>query len=92
MAYFALIDSENIVHNVIRVSYEDCGSLDFPHSEPIGQAFINGPHPHCLALEGVWLQTSYTGAFRGCYAGSGYIYDPVNDVFQLPTTSGAPSA
>jgi hypothetical protein len=37
--------------------------------EPIGQAFINGPHPDCLALEGVWKQTSYSGSFRGCFAG-----------------------
>jgi hypothetical protein len=84
MAYFALIDSENIVRDIIRISNEDCGGGDFPASEPIGQAFINGPHPDALALEGVWKQTSYNNSFRGCFAGSGYSYDPVADVFVPP--------
>jgi hypothetical protein len=84
MAHFALIDSFNVVREVIVISNADCGGGDFPASESIGQAFINGPHPDCLALEGVWLQTSYNGNFRGCYAGSGYLYDPVADVFVPP--------
>ena len=81
MAHFALIDSANIVRDVIVISNADCGGGDFPASEPIGQAFINGPHPDGLALEGVWRQTSYNGNFRGCYAGLGYSYDAIADVF-----------
>jgi len=84
MAHFALIDSGNIVREVIVISNADCGGGDFPASEPVGQAFINGPHPDALALEGVWRQTSYSGAFRGCYAGQGFSYDPVADVFVPP--------
>jgi len=84
MAHFALIDSANIVREVIVISNSDCGGGDFPDSEPIGQAFINGPHPDNLALEGVWKQTSYSGSFRGCYAGIGFSYDPVADVFVPP--------
>jgi hypothetical protein len=89
MAHFALIDSANIVRYVIVISNSDCGGGDFPASEPIGQAFINGPHPECLALEGEWRQTSYSGSFRGCYAGIGYTYDPVADVFVLPAATEA---
>jgi len=84
MANFALVDGDNLVRQVIGVSNADCGGGDFPASEPIGQAFINGPHPSYLALAGVWLQTSYSGSFRGCYAGLGFTYDPMLDVFVPP--------
>lgn len=84
MGHFALIDDGNIVREVIVISNADCGGGDFPASEPVGQAFINGPHPYCLALEGTWLQTSYSGSFRGCFAGLGYSYDAVSDVFLPP--------
>jgi hypothetical protein len=85
MAHFALIDSGNIVRDVIVISNADCGGGTFPASEPIGQAFIAGPHPDNLALEGVWKQTSYSGLFRGCFAGENYSYDPVLDVFVPPS-------
>ena len=84
MAHFALVVDGNIVREVIVISNADCGGGDFPASEPVGQAFINGPHPLCLALTGNWLQTSYSGSFRGCFAGLGYSYDPVLDVFVPP--------
>jgi len=85
MAHFALIDSANIVREVIVISNADFGGGTFPESEPVGQAFINGPHPHCLALEGDWLQTSYSGSFRGRFAGLGFCYDPTLDVFVPPS-------
>ena len=84
MAHFALIDAGNIVRDVIVISNADCGGGTFPASEPVGQAFITGPHPYCLALEGDWLQTSYSGSFRGCFAGLGYSYDAVLDEFLPP--------
>ena len=84
MAHFARINEDSIVTDVIVISNADCGGGDFPVSEPIGQAFINGPHPDALALEGVWRQTSYSGSFRGCFAGLGYSYDPALDVFVPP--------
>jgi hypothetical protein len=90
MANFALIDSGNIVREVIVISNADCGGGDFPASEPIGQAFIAGPHPDNLALEGVWKQTSYSGSFRGCFAGFGFSYDPVLDVFVPLPAPAAP--
>jgi hypothetical protein len=83
MAHFARIEN-TIVREVIVISNADCGGGTFPASEPIGQAFISGPYPGGLALEGLYLQTSYSGSFRGCYAGSGFSYDPVLDVFVPP--------
>lgn len=90
MAHFAQIDDTNIVRDVIVIGNADCGGGTFPASEPIGQAFINGPHPSCLALEGVWKQTSYSGSFRDYFAGLGYSYDPVADVFVPPLGPTAP--
>lgn len=89
MAHFAQVDEYGIVRDVIVIANADCGGGTFPASEPVGQAFINGPHPDCLALEGLWLQTSYSGSFRGRYAGLGYTYDPVADIFSPPVEVGA---
>ena len=89
MAHFAQVDGNNVVQDVIVISNDDCGGGAFPESEPIGQAFINGPHPSCLALQGAWLQTSYSGAFRGCFAGLGFTYDQALDTFLPPAAQGA---
>lgn len=75
MAHFARIDDNNVVRDVIVISNDDCNGGTFPASEPIGQAFITGPHPDCLALEGNWLQTSYSGSFRGTFANVGDTWD-----------------
>jgi hypothetical protein len=76
MAHFAQINN-NIVKDVIVVSNEDCNDLPFPASEPVGQAFIAS-----LGLIGEWLQTSYNGNFRGCYAGIGYLWNGTDFVPQ----------
>ena len=78
MAYFAQVVN-NRVDEVIVVSDDDCGGGEFPESEPVGQAFIAS-----LGITGEYLQTSETGLFRGTYAGIGYTYDPVLDVFIAP--------
>jgi hypothetical protein len=70
MAHFANIDTENVVQEVIVISNDDIENLDFPASEPLGQAFIAS-----LGIGGVWLQTSYNGSFRNVYAGPGYLYN-----------------
>jgi hypothetical protein len=70
MAHFAQV-TDNIVEDVIVVNNSDCGGGDFPESEPVGQAFIAS-----IGLPGTWLQTSYSGSFRGVYAGLNYKYDP----------------
>lgn len=82
MAHFARISEDGSVGLVLVVANDDCGGGEFPESEPIGQAFLAS-----LGLEGTWKQTSYSGSFRGKYAGCSDKYDAVNDVFFTPTPS-----
>jgi hypothetical protein len=79
MAHFAQLDEYNVVQQVIVIANEDCGGGEFPSSENPGQEFIA-----TLGLGGVWKQTSYNNNFRKSYAGIGYSYDEVNDVFISP--------
>jgi hypothetical protein len=79
MAYFAELDDDNVVLRVIAISNDDAPDPAPEHSEPLGQAFIAS-----LGLGGRWVQTSYHGTFRGCYAGIGYTYDEVADEFIAP--------
>ena len=79
MAHFAKIEN-GIVTNVIVVANSDCGGVDFPESESIGQAFITS-----LGLDGEWLQTSYNNNFRNAYAGLGWNYDADADEFTSPS-------
>ncbi len=72
MAHFARI-CDGVVVQVIAVANEAIGGGDFPGSEPAGQAFIAA-----LGLEGDWKQTSYSGSFRGKFAGIGDTYDPIS--------------
>lgn len=78
MAHFAKIE-DGVVRNVIVVGDADCGGGAFPESEPVGQAFIAS-----IGLDGQWLQTSYNGNFRGCFAGLGFNYDEESDTFVAP--------
>jgi hypothetical protein len=81
MAYFAKLENNTVVQ-VISVSNDVCGepTLGFPETESAGRAFI----ANTLKFDGVWKQTSYNGNIRGTYAGVGYTYDAVNDVFVAP--------
>ena len=76
MAHFAKIDENNIVQQIIVVSNENCGNLDFPESESIGQSFINS-----IGLDGNWKQTSYNSTFRKRYAGLDDVYDESRNAF-----------
>jgi hypothetical protein len=71
MAHFAEIDSNNIVLRVLVVD----NSL-----EAEGADFL----ANTLGLGGTWIQTSYSGNFRGTFAGIGSIYDAARDVFYAP--------
>jgi hypothetical protein len=79
MAYFAQIDDEGTVLQVISVSNNDAPDPAPEHSEPLGQAFIAS-----LGLDGEWRQTSYNASFRKAYAGPGFRYDADADVFISP--------
>lgn len=80
MAHFVKVDDNNVCGQVIIVRNEDMLDANGNESETIGQAFIAS-----IGLPGRWLQTSYNATFRGRYAGSGMIYDPVEDEFKYPT-------
>ena len=74
MAHYAFLDENNIVTEVIVGRNEDevvAGITDWEafYSYERGQ--------RCL-------RTSYNGNIRGVYAGIGYSYDEVNDVFVPP--------
>jgi len=84
VAHFAKVEN-NVVDQVIVVANSDCGGLDFPESEPVGQAFIAS-----LGIEGEWLQTSYNNNFRGTYAGIGFTYDEESDTFVEPEVPEVP--
>ena len=68
MAHFAEIDENNIVLRVLVVDNSQ---------ENRGQEFLAVD----CALGGRWIQTSYNGNIRGCFAGVGFIYDGVKDEF-----------
>jgi hypothetical protein len=70
MSHWAEIDENNIV---IRVTVGDNNDLDEGY-----QWLIDN-------LGGRWIQTSYNNNFRKQYAGIGFTYDEVNDVFISPS-------
>jgi hypothetical protein len=71
MAHFAELDENNIVTRVLVVSN------DLEHR---GADFLAND----LGLGGNWIQTSYNNNIRKQYAGIGFSYDPVADVFITP--------
>lgn len=81
MAHFAQINPiNNIVLRVVVISNEVTHDDNGIENEDLGIA-------HCKKLFGdstTWIQTSYNGSFRGCYAGVGYTYDPEFDAFIPP--------
>lgn len=68
MTHFAKLDENNVVVFVTRGRQEDDGR-EIEISEQTGERYI---------------QTSYNGRIRKQFAGIGYIYDPVADVFIRP--------
>jgi murein L,D-transpeptidase YafK len=77
MAHFAKLNENNIVLEINVVNNE---VLDADNEEASGIDFLtqwsNGYTN--------WKQTSYNNSFRKQYAGIGYKYDVVNDVFIRP--------
>lgn len=80
MAYFAQLDDNGTVVQVIAVSNNDAPDPATTNSEPLGRAFI----ADVLGLPGEWRQTSYNNNFRKQYAGIGWRYDFDADVFIAP--------
>jgi len=73
MAHFAEIDSNNVVLQVLVIADEH---------EHRGQEFLADD----CNLGGTWIKTSYNSNIRGKFAGTGDIYDEVNDEFYAPVS------
>lgn len=80
MAHFAELDSNNTVLRVIAVHNNELLDENGVEQEASGIAFCK----QLLGEERTWVQTSYNGNSRGSYAGPGYTYDPIADVFLSP--------
>jgi hypothetical protein len=78
MSHFAEIDENNIVLRVIVVHNNEMLDSTGVEQEALGQAFCTN------LLGGNWKQTSYNGNIRKNYAGVGFTYDPIRDVFIPP--------
>lgn len=81
MEYFAQLDENNIVLQVILVSEDDIKDSNGNVSEDIGIFFckqlINDPNSR-------WIRTSFENKFRGRFGNVGYKYDESLDVFISP--------
>ncbi len=77
MAHFAKLNENNIV---LEVNVVNNAALDPANEEASGIAFLTGWSGGYTN----WKQTSYNGNIRKQYAGIGYFYDAVNDVFIAP--------
>ena len=78
MAHFAELDENNIVTNVVVIHNNEL--LDGEtESEVKGVEFCSTLFGHSN-----WIQTSYNNNMRKQFAGIGFSYDDVNDVFISP--------
>lgn len=93
MAHYALLNSQNVVVQVITGVDETVTQTDLDgtvvggSTEAWEQFYENQSWHSGLTCK----RTSYNGNFRGVYAGIGYTYDPVNDVFVAPQAPEAES-
>lgn len=78
MAHYAKLNENNVVEQVIVIN-NDKELTNGIEDENSGVAF-------CVNLTGHqnWKKTSYNGNIRKQYAGIGFTYDPVKDVFVSP--------
>ena len=77
MAHFTELDNIGTVLQVIVVNNSEL-LVDGVEVEQVGIDFCRN------LLGGTWKQTSYNSTFRKQYAGIGYKYDSVADVFISP--------
>lgn len=80
MAHFAELNGNNIVQRVIVINNRVILNDNNEEVEQLGIDF-------CKSLYGEntnWVQTSYNGVFRKQFAGIGFKYDRVNNIFISP--------
>lgn len=80
MAYFARLDENNIVTHVSKVDNKKLLDYKNVEKEELGRNWLIAVHGPSR-----WIQTSFNGRIRGTFAGVGYTYDPVLDIFVPPT-------
>lgn len=80
MAHFARLDAANVVTEVIVV---DNAILETPENEQLGIKWLEDFDTLRGLEPAQWVQTSYSGKFRGQYAGIGMIYDATTDTFKV---------
>lgn len=80
MAHFARLNADNIVTEVLVV---DNAILETPETEINGIKWLNDFDTLRGLAPARWVQTSYSGKFRGQYAGIGMIYDATTDTFKV---------
>ena len=88
MAHFAKISEDNIVLQVLTLNDSDMLDQNGNSSELVGQQYLQ-KHNNWPAH--LWIQTSYNThnnihslngtPFRGNYAGIGYTWDSINNMF-----------
>jgi hypothetical protein len=76
MAHFVKLDENNNVINVLAVAN---AALDPENEEQSGIAFLTELYGYDK-----WLQTSFNNRIRGRFAGIGFSYDSLNDIFIAP--------
>ena len=93
MAHFAKISEQNEVIQVVVVDNKDTTNGKGVEEELVGQTFLE---KHSNWPANLWIQTSYntkagthnsgdnSKAFRGTYAGIGYLWDAANNIFHAP--------
>jgi len=91
MAHFAKISEDNIVLTVVAFNDSDMLDENGNPSESVGQQYLQ-KHNNWPAH--LWIQTSYNPLnnkhklggtpFRGNYAGIGYTWDSINQIFWRP--------
>jgi len=80
MAYFAKLNSNNIVETVISINNAVITDANGVEQEQLGVDFIN----QLYNTNDVWKQTSYNNNIRKNYAGIGFTYDSQRDAFIPP--------
>lgn len=81
MAHFAELNENN---EVIYVAYMDNEIITDENGNEVEQLGINHLHQH-HGTDRRWVRTSYSGSFRGKYAGLGDIYREDLDIFISPS-------
>lgn len=87
MAHFARLDAANVVTEVLVV---DNGILGTPENEINGIKWLSDFDTLRGLAPAQWVQTSYSGKFRGRYAGIGMTYDTVLNEFIAPDPEPVP--